>query len=99
MDIDPSIRINAINYANRPNVKYAGKRQTDSNLSNPPMKAQRNFHTTTATTTSTTIYVLSSSSKTTTTPSKTKYFQQTTIPTWTEPTNRIIPIPTRIPQL
>ncbi|CAD7001462.1 unnamed protein product [Ceratitis capitata] len=126
MDIDPSIRINAINYANRPNVKYAGKRQTDSNLSNPPMKAQRNFHvstspeeaetsfdnkdntppitfeqygTTTATTTSTTIYVLSSSSKTTTTPSKTKYFQQTTIPTWTEATNRIIPIPTRIPQL
>ncbi|CAD7001449.1 unnamed protein product [Ceratitis capitata] len=44
MDIDPSIRINAINYANRPNLKYAGKRQPDSNLSNPPMKAQRNFH-------------------------------------------------------
>ncbi|CAD7001468.1 unnamed protein product [Ceratitis capitata] len=49
MDIDPSIRINAINYANRPNLKYARKRQPDSNLSNPPMKAQRNFHTTTAT--------------------------------------------------
>ncbi|CAD7001469.1 unnamed protein product [Ceratitis capitata] len=44
MDIDPSIRINAINYANRPNLKYARKRQPDSNLSNPPMKAQRNFH-------------------------------------------------------
>ncbi|CAD7001460.1 unnamed protein product [Ceratitis capitata] len=48
MDIDPSIRINAINYANRPNLKYAGKRQTDSNLSNPPMKAQRNFHVSTS---------------------------------------------------
>ncbi|CAD7001447.1 unnamed protein product [Ceratitis capitata] len=48
MDIDPSIRINAINYANRPNLKYAGKRQPDSNLSNPPMKAQRNFHVSTS---------------------------------------------------
>ncbi|CAD7001350.1 unnamed protein product, partial [Ceratitis capitata] len=32
MDIDPSIRTNAINYANRPNLKYAGKRQPYSNL-------------------------------------------------------------------
>ncbi|CAD7001467.1 unnamed protein product [Ceratitis capitata] len=48
MDIDPSIRINAINYANRPNLKYARKRQPDSNLSNPPMKAQRNFHVSTS---------------------------------------------------
>ncbi|CAD7001745.1 unnamed protein product, partial [Ceratitis capitata] len=44
MDIDPSIRTNAINYANRANLKCAGKRQPDSNLTNPPMKAQRNFH-------------------------------------------------------
>ncbi|CAD7001466.1 unnamed protein product [Ceratitis capitata] len=48
MDIDPSIRINAINYANRPNLKYARKRQPDSNLSSPPMKAQRNFHVSTS---------------------------------------------------
>lgn len=48
MDIDPSIRTNAINYANRPNLRYAGKRQPDSNLTNPPMKAQRNFHVSTS---------------------------------------------------
>uniref|UniRef100_A0A034VZ85 Retrovirus-related Gag polyprotein from transposon HMS-Beagle n=1 Tax=Bactrocera dorsalis TaxID=27457 RepID=A0A034VZ85_BACDO len=46
MDIDQSIRTNAINYANRPNFKYAGKRQEgpSSNFTNPPHKIQRNFH-------------------------------------------------------
>ncbi|XP_017488186.1 PREDICTED: uncharacterized protein LOC108376472 [Rhagoletis zephyria] len=43
MDIDPSIRTNAINSANKPNFKYAGKRQGDSNITNPPLKAQRNY--------------------------------------------------------
>lgn len=44
MHMDRSIRSNIVNYVNRPNFRYAGKRPEGQALTNPPYKVQSNFH-------------------------------------------------------